>query len=183
MSNSMLETIKHIRRVQSLMDDVIARLLQRARTHDESKLAEPEASVFAECTERLAGMTYGSDEYKQCLVDMGPALQHHYQFNRHHPEHWAGGVRDMSLLDLIEMLVDWKAATERHDDGSIDKSLDINKNRFGYGDELDSILRRTVLELWPQHREQWHCFGCGAGGMQGNFCEMCGAGRDDYKSR
>lgn len=26
----------------------------------------------------------------------------------------------------------------------------------------------------------WHCFGCGAGGMEGNFCERCGAGEKDY---
>ena len=179
-SDSYAETVKHIRRVQALLDDVVGRLLQRARNHDASKLAEPEASVFAEFTAKLKGCTYGSDEYKGFLAAMKPALDHHYAANSHHPEHWANGVKDMSLLDLIEMLCDWRAASERHADGSIAKSLDINVKRFGYGDELDAILRRTASELWPTHREPWHCFGCGAGGMQGNFCEQCGAGKDDY---
>lgn len=183
MRDSESETIKHIRRVQSLLADVSNRLFLRAIAHDVSKLEEPEASTFEEFTAKLKGSTYGSPEYKQFLADMKPALDHHYANNRHHPEHWAGGIKDMSLLDLIEMLIDWKAAGERHANGSIEKSLAHNKGRFGYGDELAAILQRTALELWPVSREQWHCFGCGAGGMQGNFCEMCGAGKLDYEAK
>ena len=180
MRQSEAETLKHIRRVQQLLHEVAANLLERARLHDTSKLEEPEADVFDECTSRLKGLTYGSDEYKACLAEMKPALDHHYANNRHHPEHWAGGIKDMSLLDLIEMIVDWKAATERHADGCIKKSLEINQGRFGYGDELKAIFSRTVLELFPDWRVPWHCFGCGAGGCIGNFCEMCGAGKNDY---
>lgn len=176
------DTVTHIRRVQSLLNDVVARLIERGRIHDASKLADPEAPVFAEFTGKLKGCTYGSAEYKMFLAEMKPALDHHYAHNGHHPEHWHGGVKDMSLLDLLEMLCDWKAATERHADGSLANSFDVNVKRFGYGDELDSSLRRTALELWPAHREPWHCFGCGAGGMQGNFCEQCGAGKNDYKA-
>jgi hypothetical protein len=174
------ETIKHIRRVQHLLSNVAMKLIDRALCHDESKLIEPEASVFAEYTAKLKGLTYGSDEYKACLAGMKPALDHHYAHNRHHPEHWSGGIRDMSLLDLIEMLVDWKAASERHADGDIEKSITINKQRFGYSDELEAIFRRTTLELYQVYRQGWHCFGCGAGGCTGNFCEQCGAGKDDY---
>jgi hypothetical protein len=57
------------------------------------------------------------------------------------------GLHGMSLLDLIEMLCDWKAATLRHNDGSILRSIDINQKRFGYGDELRQILLNTVREL------------------------------------
>ncbi len=182
-NESEIQTLAHIRRVQSLLADVSNRLIARAIRHDESKLSEPEVSVFAEYAEKLKGSTYGSDEYKGFLAGMKPALDHHYAHNRHHPEHWSGGIKDMSLLDLIEMIVDWKAATERHADGDIEKSITINKGRFGYGDELEAILRRTVVELFPKHLEPWHCFGCGAGGMQRNFCEMCGAGKHDYEAR
>ena len=181
LSDSMRETTKHIRRVQQLLGDVATRLVERARVHDSTKLNEPEASTFAVMTSKLKGCTYGSDEYKSFLAEMKPALDHHYLHNSHHPEHWSGGIKDMSLLDLIEMLVDWKAAGERHRDGSIGKSLDIQKGRFEYGDELDAIFRRTAQELWPEHREPWCCFGCGNGGAIYYFCEMCGAGRDDYQ--
>lgn len=57
------------------------------------------------------------------------------------------GVAGMSLLDLIEMLCDWKAATERHNDGSIARSLKINRERFNISDQLQSILENTAREL------------------------------------
>jgi hypothetical protein len=177
------ETLRHIRRVQSLLREVVDNLLRRAVAHDASKLCEPEASVFAEYTAKLKGSTYGSEEYKSFLAGMKPALDHHYANNRHHPEHWAGGIKDMSLLDLIEMFVDWKAATERHANGDLGKSIEINKNRFGYGDELEAIFKRTAGELFPKSLEPWHCFGCGNGGAIMNFCEQCGAGKHDYEAK
>jgi hypothetical protein len=174
------ETLEHIRQVQKYLHQVAANLMERARIHDASKLVEPEASVFAEFTAKLKGCTYGSEEYRGFLVAMKPALEHHYRQNRHHPEHWGGGIQDMSLIDLIEMFCDWKAATERHADGSLIKSIELNKKRFGYGDELERIFLRTAIELFPPHFKPWHCFGCGNGGAICNFCEMCGAGKNDY---
>lgn len=178
---SLHQTLEHIRRVQELLNEVATRLVERARVHDLTKLCEPEASAFAECTERLRGMTYGSEEYKQCLADMKPALDHHYAHNTHHPEHHADGIPGMSLLDLIEMFCDWQAATERHADGDLRRSIEINQKRFGYGDELASIFRVTEIELLAI-RQRWHCLGCGASDEWGNFCGRCGAGKDDYRS-
>lgn len=57
------------------------------------------------------------------------------------------GIRGMSLLDIIEMLCDWKAATMRHADGDLAKSIEINQKRFGYSDELKVILQNTAREL------------------------------------
>lgn len=57
------------------------------------------------------------------------------------------GVRGMSLLDVVEMLADWKAATERHADGSLAKSIEINQKRFGYSDDLRAILTNTAKSL------------------------------------
>jgi hypothetical protein len=150
MTESEQATLTHIRRVQALLADVANRLVQRAILHDQSKLEEPEASVFEEYTSKLKGSTYGSEEYKQFLAGMKPALDHHYASNSHHPEHYANGIKDMSLLDLVEMIVDWKAATERHADGCITKSLEINQKRFGYSDELKAIFSRTVAELFSE---------------------------------
>jgi hypothetical protein len=102
--------------------------------------------VVREFTPKLAGSTYGSEEYKGFLAAMKPALDHHYANNSHHPEHWPGGVQDMSLLDVLEMLVDWKAATMRHANGDIRKSIEINQQRFGFSDELKRLMLNT-LEL------------------------------------
>lgn len=183
MRESEQQTLNHIRRVQQLLIEVAGNLLERARVHDVSKLSEPEASVFDEYTAKLKGITYGSAEYKACLEGMKPALEHHYAANRHHPEHWPNGICDMTLLDMIEMLVDWKAASERHADGDVRRSIDINAERFGYTDDYRDIFIRTINELFPKHQESWHCFGCGNGGAVNNFCEMCGAGKHDYDAK
>ena len=56
-------------------------------------------------------------------------------------------ITGMSLLDLLEMLADWRAATERHADGCILKSLEINAKRFIIPEPLRRILTNTVQEL------------------------------------
>ena len=174
------ETIEHIQRVQQLLNGAVQNLMDRGRVHDRSKLYEPEVSLFNKCTPRLKKLTYGSEGYLECLKELGPALKHHYQNNSHHPEHRKNGINGMSLLDILEMICDWKAASERHEDGDIWKSLEINQGRFGIGSQLQQILANTVRELFPPKPETWHCFGCGAGGCTFNFCYQCGAGRKDY---
>ena len=75
---------------------------------------------------------------------MKVALDHHYANNSHHPEHYENGVNGFDLFDLVEMLFDWKAATERHADGDIRKSIGINKERFGISEQLCYIFRNTA---------------------------------------
>lgn len=142
--NCKIETLKHIDKVGNFINDIAYELEMRAITHDDSKLKYPELEVFAEYTPKLKDSTYGSDEYKEYLIGMGKALEHHYQNNRHHPEHFENGIKDMDLIDIIEMLCDWKAATLRHDNGDIRRSIEINQERFGYSDELKQIFLNTV---------------------------------------
>ena len=141
------DTVEHIRQVQYYFGKVLSNLSRRAWDHDESKLKEPEKSMYDEFTPKLRGSTYGSEEYKGFLKDMGPALQHHYEHNSHHPEHYPSGIAGMSLLDLIEMLIDWKAAGMRHADGGMQQSLEINRKRFDMSDQLFEIFQNTVREL------------------------------------
>ena len=147
MYDSSKDTKNHIETVQAFMLDVLVKIMKRATCHDASKLEEPEKSMYDEFTPKLRAMTYGSDEYKSCLAAMGEALKHHYEVNSHHPEHFENGVNGMTLLDLVEMLADWKAATQRHADGDILKSLEINKKRFGMSDQLAEIFENTVREM------------------------------------
>ncbi len=125
------DTFRHIERVRNLLNSCVVELLRRAELHDQSKLVSPEVEYFAEYTPKLAECTYGSDQYKGYLESIKPALDHHYANNRHHPEHHKEGVNDMNLIDVLEMLCDWKAASERHNNGNIRKSIEINANRFG----------------------------------------------------
>lgn len=138
------DTLIHSQRVGELMMQLVKDLLDRATCHDRSKTEPPEVAIFDEYVPKLATVTYGSEEYKAHLAAMGEGLRHHYATNRHHPEHFEAGVGGMTLVDLVEMLADWKAATERHADGNLHRSLLINRERFGISDQLVGILRNTA---------------------------------------
>lgn len=141
------DTYKHIFRIRELIDQVRDELGVRGLNHDASKLKAPEKRIFDEYTPKLKDSTYGSEEYKGFLKGMGAGLSHHYENNRHHPEHFEGGINDMNLIDVFEMLADWKAATERHDDGDIRKSLAIQAERFNISPQLMDILFNTVKDM------------------------------------
>lgn len=150
------ETRAHIGRVQHFLGLAISNLAERATRHDRSKLVEPELSAFNIATPKLATLVYGSDEYKQSLRDLGPALEHHFAENDHHPEHFGDlGVNGMSLLSLLEMLCDWRAASERMKQRTDDPAkvstfavgLEHNFERFRIGEQLAAVLRNTGHEL------------------------------------
>lgn len=201
------ETMKHIRLVQKFLHDFVRGLLDRAEKHDLTKLESPEVELFTEFTPKLANTTYGSPEYEEFRRQMGQALAHHYDKNRHHPEHWpevdteevtqlkndiahlellrdritavssrqvsksttvaangitaaaldrvierlrvdlaamTSSVNRMNLLDIVEMFVDWKAATMRHNDGNMRHSIEKNRKRFGLSAQLAQIMENTV---------------------------------------
>lgn len=145
--DSTAETLKHSQRVGELMVQLTNEILERSTRHDRSKTEDPELATFNEFSPKLKNSTYGSEEYKQFLVDMSVGLKHHYEVNRHHPEHFTNGVSGMTLVDLVEMLCDWKAATERHADGNLATSLEIQQERFGMTPQLTQILWNTAVHF------------------------------------
>jgi len=149
MSNydSKADTLEHIRKVSQNLNNFSKDLLERANVHDESKLHSPEKELFDELTPKLAGLTYGSEEYTANLKELQVALDHHYANNSHHPQYHPNGVNDMTLMDVVEMFCDWKAAVERTKDGNFDKSLEINEKRFSISPQLIQIFKNTNDEL------------------------------------
>jgi len=145
--DSTADTLDHIRKVQRNLSAIAIDLLLRAEMHDESKLQSPEKEIFDVVTPKLKGLTYGSDEYKAGIAELGESLKHHYAVNPHHPEHNVNGVDGMSLMDIIEMFADWNAASMRHADGNFAKSLEINRERFAISDQLAQIFENTRFEL------------------------------------
>jgi len=166
--------LRHIEAVRNHLNLCIREILNRAEQHDQSKLQSPEREAFDEFTSKLRGSTYGSPEYKQFLEDLKFPLTHHYANNRHHPEHFTGtacdqcgndeanpcicggprrsiaGIRGMNLIDVLEMICDWRSSSMRHADGDIFKSLRLNQERFGYSDDLAQIIFNTVRWLVSQ---------------------------------
>lgn len=142
------ETFRHIERVRNLLNDFCVHLLKRGELHDQTKMENPEVEIFTEFTPKLANCTYGSEEYNNYLKEMSVALEHHYANNSHHPEQHKNGINDMTLVDLVEMLLDWKSASERHNDGNIKKSIEINARRFEMSPQLVKIFENTVKYLY-----------------------------------
>lgn len=143
-----LKTIEHINRVQFYLRFFIDRLTDKGTHHDESKLGDIEAPIFAEHTEKLGNIKFGSPEYHEELKQLKVALDHHYKYNRHHPEYFGeDGINGMDLTDILEMLADWMASTERTQNGDIFESIEINAKRFGINDQLKQILINTAKLL------------------------------------
>ena len=107
-------------------------------------MESPEVEIFTEYTPKLAVTNYGSEEYQEFLKEMKVALDHHYANYRHHPEHFPKGINDMNLIDIMEMLCDWKASTMRQHDGNLLKSIEMNAQRFGYNNQLKQIFINTA---------------------------------------
>jgi hypothetical protein len=138
------DTLRHKQNVSYYIHLMVKELLDRADEHDNTKLEEPEKPLFDEYTPKLHESTYDSEEYRGFLKEINVALEHHYANNRHHPQHFPNGIKDMNLVDLVEMICDWKAATLRHDNGNILKSIDQNQEKFNYTPELNAIFKNTV---------------------------------------
>ena len=163
------ETREHIRQVAERLKNVCTELRDRGHFHDASKFGPNEKPYFDEVTPKLKALTYGTDEYRASLREIKPALDHHYANNSHHPEFHTNGIAGMDLLDLIEMYCDWAAATTRHADGDLGKSIEHNSGRFALGDVLTSIFRNTharhggfcgyqnyhMAWPWPEGEDGW----------------------------
>jgi hypothetical protein len=146
--DSTKDTVDHIEKVMDNLDVVIINLEGRSARHDASKLEEPEKSMYDEYKPKIKQAEiefgYGSKEYEGVLNKMGEALQHYFAANSHHPEHYPNGIDGMSLLDLIEALADWKAASVQY---GTQLNLEANRKRFGMSDQLAEIFKNTVKEL------------------------------------
>lgn len=144
LEKSKIETRSHQETVKQFMNKLQNLIDDRSKYHDSTKLMSPELEVFAKHTPVLIDLEYNSDEYKQHLKEMNVALKHHYAHNRHHPEHFENGIQDMNLVDLIELVCDWKATSLRQNDGNVLTQMSKNKERFELSDQLYHIIKNTM---------------------------------------
>lgn len=127
------ETWDHINLVMKLLASAQIELMRRQFTHDRSKLTPPEVSTFTEFTPKLKGSTYGSEEYKQFLTDMKPALEHHYAHNRHHPEMYPAIPESKQITGHVVM-AEWAA---QH--GQV-----LPDDCYGYQQLIDFLKQKQV---------------------------------------
>lgn len=145
-----LEVINaHRQRVFSLMSRLSQEVMQRGNKHDETKLGPEELPHYVATIDEFEKHPYGSDGYHKAKESLGPSVVHHYKHNRHHPEHFHNGIEGMNLVDLLEMLVDWKAATQNHPEqpGNTAKSLVLAIGKYKISPQLTQILLNTMTDF------------------------------------
>lgn len=128
------------------MRDIIDRLLARGLMHDVSKLDSFEKNMYDEYVPKLKKAEYGTEEYKNILSQMGPALEHHYKSNRHHPEYFENNMNDMHIVDVVETMMDFKGAADVRYQNILD-TIDYNQERFGYDNNLHTLFVNTFSEM------------------------------------
>ncbi len=137
----------HISRVYNLVKEFTSTLNSRAAVHDMSKLSSPEIEMLEKLPTQYK-FEYGSKEYEEMLKTIEPLLKTHHKVNTHHPEHYPNGIDDMDLYDICEMFFDWKASSEKNNNGNIWKSLEVGKEKFGMSEQLYNILKNTADRTW-----------------------------------
>lgn len=140
--------IEHRNKV-SFMLKQIARLLEaRADQHDLSKFDLEEFQGFCEL-DNARKYEYGSPEY-EAVVHGNTAAKLHVSRNRHHLEYHPGGLGDMSMIDVIEMLCDWEIARQQRDtEIDIDVTWQTRQRRFDLSDE-ETVFLRNIWEKLNQ---------------------------------
>ncbi len=149
-SDYIKDLVDHKQRVASYMQIIATDLILRACRHDNSKFSPEEFEAYEEAFPNLQKYAYGTPELRAELRKIKPAIQHHFQENDHHPEHFEAGVTGMNLVQLIEMVCDWLAASERSQT-DFAHGLEMNKERFHLEEQLFEIIKCTVKSYAPAH--------------------------------
>lgn len=143
-------------------------LLERGKTHDNSKLVEPELTPYIYVTWRYYCKDNGIpfEVSEETEKSMHEATEHHVHSNSHHPEFFdmnssinnedrdapsksITNATSMNEIDLAEMCCDWCAMSEeKGENGPFDwADRNINKRWKFTDDQVDYIY--TILDfLW-----------------------------------
>lgn len=138
------DTILHIKEVQSNLEIFSYELRKRGVEHDMTKLQEPEFTAFVSTRDRFKKANYGTPEYQELVEEIKPAVNHHYENNRHHTGFHENGINDMNFIDILEMIADWKAAERRSPDKSLEDTLDYAFKKYQIDDQLKKIFINTM---------------------------------------
>jgi len=148
--DSTVDALEHKKIVEKTMKVIIEDLVYRASIHDNSKLESPEREGYDSLIPELRKAKYGSEKYNQIRKDMmDRCLSHHYEVNRHHPEHFENGIEEFTLVDLVEYFVDTYSASTKSDT-PYSEGVKINAKKHNLPDVLVKIFENTVTEYFPK---------------------------------
>lgn len=139
-----LDLEKHLALVRNNILQIILWLSQRGICHDQSKFSDIEIDAYLTIKDRISAVPFGSAEYETIKQEIQYAVDHHYQHNRHHPEHFKNGINDMNIVDLIEMFCDWVAANKRNPQNDVHHSIDVCCDKYKIPDMLKQIFHNST---------------------------------------
>ena len=139
---------KHIGFIRDDLIEIIHQLYLRALHHDDSKWTDDERPYYEKSDEAVNFYGKDIDSYEELLKITAPitapAIKHHFEVSKHHPEHYKNGVNDMSLVDIIEMVCDWHSSAKTR---GLPLDCEFNFKRFGIDEQLQKIIENTIKEL------------------------------------
>jgi hypothetical protein len=141
------DTMLHVSEVQENLEQISSELRKRAFAHDRTKFQALEFDSFVSTREDFKKANYGTPEYQKCCDIVQPALDNHYSNNRHHTGYHKNGIYDMNLIDILEMLADWKAASRRSPTQTFKESLPKCYKKYNINETLQKIIETTLKDL------------------------------------
>lgn len=139
--------IKHRKSVKAKLDFISEEIKKRGEDHDLSKLQQPELGWLIQM-DKEPKYQYGTPEYFEKMKKWQKFFIHHYINNRHHPDHFKFGICDMTLVDLCEYMADIISYYDEMHVGDALKTVEEQKERFGFDEQLSQILKNTLLEYF-----------------------------------
>ena len=136
------------------MHQLVSKIEERAIVHDLSKFEEDEFAGFEELDSDEVFKLYGTKEYKD-IINKNKGIELHYSRNSHHPEHYEdvakgfthfNGIDGMSFLDIVEMVIDWKSASETYGNDFME-SIDYSIDRFNADDKQAWLIKMIAEEI------------------------------------
>lgn len=144
-TKTLLTILRHQVLVRTYLLRLAHRLEERALTHDLSKFQLDEFAGFVKINQIARERPLDSPEYKAST--QAEAVRLHWSRNSHHPEFYPGGISEMSLLDLVEMVIDWWAASETYNQTTLAESLPIQRERFKMTKEQYRLIQLIAEEI------------------------------------
>ena len=152
-------------------DDKFSELIERAKTHDQSKFKDPEKEPYIYISWDYKCKDDGVDfEAPEDMSDrMNEATEHHIKSNEHHPEFHSGqkgstinredrdaipdkmvDATKMKDIDVAEMVCDWMAMSDEKGTNPKDWA-DKNVNvRWKFTDRQKDIIYDLIDGVWDK---------------------------------
>ena len=130
-------------------NDIFDELTLRAANHDKSKFSEPELTPYIWLTWNYHcawnnipfELPIGMDQ------KIRDAKIHHFSNNRHHPE-WHLDPNEMTIVDLIEMVCNWKAVGQEFGEKSlVDYADRVLGKRFNFSQKKINLIWDLIHKM------------------------------------